>query len=145
MQSKRTQPVYHEEAVEEAFPASLFDTSEQEQQFKRDVKRTKPATPQMSLFDLQEVEPQTSSAGGLSLRYSQQVIDEALTLGANDRNSRLIICAYFEKNHTPEENAAFLKEHYGTNGAGFYLNDRQYASITAARQSEKEIKASING
>jgi N12 class adenine-specific DNA methylase/adenine-specific DNA methylase len=116
-----------EEAVEEAFPASLFDSSEQEQQFKRDVKRTKPTTPQMSLFDLQEVEPQTSSAGGLSLRYSQQVIDEALTIGANDRNSRLIICAYFQKDHTPEENAAFLKEHYGTNGAGFYLNDRQYA------------------
>ena len=90
-----------EEAVEEAFPASLFDCPEQEQQFKRDIKRTKPTTPQMSLFDLQEVEPQTSSAGGLSLRYSQQVIDEALTLGANDRNSRLIICAYFQKDHTP--------------------------------------------
>ena len=116
-----------EEAAEKAFPASLFDSPQQEQQFKRDVKRTKPTTPQMSLFDLQKVEPQTSSAGGLSLRYSQQVIDEALTLGANDKNSRLIICAYFQKDHTPEENAAFLREHYGTNGTGFYLNDRQYA------------------
>ena len=116
-----------EEAVEEAFPASLFDTPEQEQQFKRDVKRTKPTTPQMSLFDLQEITPETASTGTLSLRYSQQVIDEALTIGANDKNSRLIICAYFAKNHTPEENAAFLKEHYGTNGAGFYLNARQYA------------------
>ena len=116
-----------EEAVEEAFPASLFDTSEQEQQFKRDVKRTKPTTPQMSLFDLQEITPEMASTGTLSLRYSQQVIDEALTIGANDKNSRLIICAYFQKDHKPEENAAFLKEHYGTNGAGFYLNDRQYA------------------
>ena len=116
-----------EEAVEEAFPASLFDTPEQEQQFKRDVKRTKPTMPQMSLFDLQEITPETASTGTLSLRYSQQVIDEALTIGANDKNSRLIICAYFAKDHTPEENAAFLKEHYGTNGAGFYLNDRQYA------------------
>jgi len=116
-----------EEAVEEAFPASLFDSPEQEQQFKRDVKRTKPTTPQMSLFDLQEITPETASTGTLSLRYSQQVIDEALTIGANDKNSRLIICAYFAKDHTPEENAAFLKEHYGTNGAGFYLNDRQYA------------------
>ena len=26
-----------------------------------------------------------------------------------------------------EENARFLMRHYGTNGAGFYLNDRQYA------------------
>ena len=116
-----------EEAVEEAFPASLFDSPEQEQQFKRDVKRTKPTTPQMSLFDLQEITPETASTGTFSLRYSQQVIDEALTIGANDKNSRLIICAYFAKDHTPEENAAFLKEHYGTNGAGFYLNDRQYA------------------
>ena len=120
-----------EEAVEEAFPASLFENPVQEQQFKRDVKRTKPTAPQMSLFDLQEVSaettPDTASTGTLSLRYSQQVIDEALTLGANDRNSRLIICAYFQKDHTSEENAAFLKEHYGTNGAGFYLDGRQYA------------------
>lgn len=57
----------------------------------------------------------------------QQVIDEALCIGANDRNSRLIICAYFMKDHTPEENAAFLAKHYGTNGAGFYINDREYA------------------
>lgn len=121
-----------EEAVEEAFPASLFDSPVQEQQFKRDVKRTKQATPQMSLFDLQEVTAESVPAtlpGGksLSLRYSQQVIDEALTIGANDKNSRLIICAYFAKDHSPQENAAFLREHYGTNGAGFYLNDRQYA------------------
>lgn len=118
--------------MEEAFPASLFDSPQQEQQFKRDVKRAKPAAPQMSLFDLQEITVETASEETVqsptpSLRYSQQVIDEALTLGANDKNSRLIICAYFQKDHTPEENAVFLREHYGTNGAGFYLNDRQYA------------------
>ena len=28
----------------------------------------------------------------------QQVIDEALCIGFNDRNSRLIICAYFMEN-----------------------------------------------
>ena len=55
------------------------------------------------------------------------MIDEALTIGANDRNSRLIICAFFQKDHTPAENAAFLREHYGTNGAGFYMDGRQYA------------------
>ncbi len=57
----------------------------------------------------------------------QQVIDEALCIGANDENSRLIICAYFMRDHTPEENAVFLQKHYGTNGAGFYINDREYA------------------
>lgn len=57
----------------------------------------------------------------------QQIIDEALCIGANDQNSRLIICAYFMKDHTPEENAVFLQKHYGTNGAGFYVQGREYA------------------
>lgn len=117
-----------DEAVEEAFPASLFDSPVQEKQFKRDIKKVKQSTPQMSLFDLENVESAESTpAGTLSLRYSQQVVDEALTLGANDRNSRLVITAYFMKDHTLAENAAFLKDHYGRNGAGFYLDGKQYA------------------
>ena len=115
--------------MEEAFPASLFESPEQERQFKQDARKVKQPTPQLSLFDVQDIE--TVDAGEAhnapALRYSQQVIDEALTIGANDRNSRLIICAFFRKDHTPEENAAFLREHYGTNGAGFYLDGRQYA------------------
>ncbi|MBR3137379.1 MAG: DEAD/DEAH box helicase family protein [Clostridia bacterium] len=115
-----------EEAVEEAFPASLFDTPIQEEQFKQDAKRVRQPTPQLSLFDVQNIEGM--DAGTVpALRYSQQVIDEALTLGANDRNSHLIICAFFQKDHTPAKNAAFLREHYGINGAGFYLDGRQYA------------------
>ena len=123
------EPTYEtDEAVEEAFPASLFDSPVQEKQFKRDIKKVKQSTPQMSLFDLENVESAESTpAGTLSLRYSQQVVDEALTLGANDRNSRLVIVAYFMKDHTLAENAAFLKEHYGRNGAGFYLDGKQYA------------------
>lgn len=117
-----------DEAVEEAFPASLFDSPVQEKQFKRDIKKVKQSTPQMSLFDLENVESaERTPAGTLSLRYSQQVVDEALTLGANDRNSRLVIAAYFMKDHTLSENAAFLKDHYGRNGAGFYLDGKQYA------------------
>ena len=42
-----------------------------------------------------------------------------------DQNSRLIICAYFKKDKP--DNARFLAEHYGENGAGFYLDGRQYA------------------
>ena len=115
--------------MEEAFPASLFDTPIQEEQFKQDAKRVRQPTPQLSLFDVQDIEAvDTGEAHNApALRYSQQVIDEALTLGANDRNSRLIIFAFFQKDHTPAENAAFLREHYGTNGAGFYLDGRQYA------------------
>ena len=57
----------------------------------------------------------------------QQVIDEALCIGFNDRNSRLIICAYFMKDKPLEDNAAFLQKSYGTNGAGLFIQDREYA------------------
>lgn len=86
---------------------------------------------QMSLFDFAAFNGQEQQAEGPQLSFfphpklSQQVIDEALCLGANDRNSRLIICAYF-KNDKPD-NARFLAEHYGENGAGFYLDGRKYA------------------
>ena len=57
----------------------------------------------------------------------QQVIDEALCIGFNDQNSRLIICAYFMKDKPLEDNAAFLQKCYGTNSAGLFINDREYA------------------
>lgn len=53
-------------------------------------------------------------------KLPQQIIDEALCVGANDEHSRLIICAYFMKDKP--DNAAFLRKHYGENGAGFYLD-----------------------
>lgn len=88
---------------------------------------------QMSLFDFSsfansapsEGEPQRSVFPRPEL--SQQVIDEALCIGANDQNSRLIICAYFKKDKPLEDNARFLTEHYGENGAGFYLDNRKYS------------------
>ena len=87
---------------------------------------------QMSLFDFagfdapaQDDAPQMTFFSQPEL--SQQVIDEALCIGANDRNSRLIICAYFMKDKPLEANAAFLQKHYGTNGAGFYIQNREYA------------------
>ena len=88
---------------------------------------------QMSLFDFSsfansapsEGEPQRSLFPRPEL--SQQVIDEALCIGANDQNSRLIICAYFKKDKPVEDNIRFLTEHYGENGAGFYLDNRKYS------------------
>ena len=87
---------------------------------------------QLSLFDFadfvvpEQVIPAEPMSYG-SLRFPQQVIDEALCIGANDKNSRLIICAYFMKDKSLADNAHFLMEHYGENGAGFYLGGRQYA------------------
>ena len=87
---------------------------------------------QLSLFDFADFNaPAQEESEQLSFmphsQLPQQIIDEALCIGANDKNSRLIICAYFMKDHTPEENAAFLAKHYGTNGAGFYINERKYS------------------
>ena len=61
------------------------------------------------------------------LRYPQEIIDAALTIGANDRSSRKYITAYFMKDKSDTENAIFLRDHYKTNGAGFYVRDQQYA------------------
>lgn len=57
----------------------------------------------------------------------QQVIDEAMCIGFNNPNSRLIICAYFMKDRSLEDNAAFLQRRYGTNGAGLYIQGQEYA------------------
>ena len=62
-----------------------------------------------------------------SPELSQRVIDEALCIGANEQNSRLIICAYLKKDKPLEDNTRFLEEHYGENGAGFYLDSQKYA------------------
>lgn len=86
---------------------------------------------QMSLFDFAAFNQPAQAEGTAQPSIfphpalPQQVIDEALCIGANDQNSRLIICAYFKKDKT--DNARFLAEHYGENGAGFYLDGRQYA------------------
>ncbi len=73
-----------------------------------------------SIFDM-------PSVFSYSREVSQEVIDEALRLGANDKNTRQIICYHFMNNKPDDVNVAFLKEHYKENGAGFYVNDRKYA------------------
>ena len=59
------------------------------------------------------------------LQLPQQVIDEALCMGFNDRDSRKIICAYFMKDKP--DNASFLQKSYGTNGAGLTIQGQEYA------------------
>lgn len=56
---------------------------------------------------------------------SQQIIDEALCIGANDANSTLDIAMFFRRDRGTEYNTEFLKKHYKTNGAGFYFNNEQ--------------------
>ena len=79
---------------------------------------------QMSFVDLPD--PEDSQQTFFSQpTLPQQIIDEALCVGANNRDSRKIICAWFMKDKGVEANAAFLRRHYGTNGAGFYFDGQK--------------------
>ena len=86
---------------------------------------------QMSLFDFAAFQQPARTEGAAQPSIfphpalPQQVIDEALCIGSNRKHSRLIICAYFKKDKP--DNARFLAEHYGENGAGFYLNGKKYS------------------
>ncbi len=84
---------------------------------------------QMSLFDFAADLPPYEPSEQITLfptpKLSQQIIDESLCIGSNEEHSRMIICAYFIKDKSLEENAAFLRKHYGTNGAGFYFDNRK--------------------
>lgn len=86
---------------------------------------------QMSLFEFAAFQQPARTEGAAQPSVfphpalPQQVIDEALCIGSNHKHSRLIICAYFKKDKP--DNARFLAEHYGENGAGFYLNGKKYA------------------
>jgi len=78
---------------------------------------------QLTLFDMPAFDqPEDTPVAPLFShpKLPQQIMDEALCVGANDEHSRLIICAYFMKDKP--DNAAFLQRHYGENGAGFYFD-----------------------
>ncbi|MBQ8963029.1 MAG: hypothetical protein IJ089_04425, partial [Clostridia bacterium] len=57
----------------------------------------------------------------------QEVIDQTLALGGNEKNSRYRIVAHFKKDFPAEENRAFLIREYKTGGRGFMLDGKQYA------------------
>lgn len=64
--------------------------------------------------------PQTSLFTDFGI--SQQIIDESLCCGFNDKNSRVQIAMHFRRDRGAEYNARMLKFLYGTNGAGFVFN-----------------------
>lgn len=64
--------------------------------------------------------PQTSLFTDFGI--SQQIIDEALCCGFNDKNSRVQIAMHFRRDRGVEYNTRMLKFLYDTNGAGFVFN-----------------------
>lgn len=91
------------------------------------AKEQEPA--QISLFDAVSKIPEEQILGEnaqvslfTDFGVSQQIIDEALCIGANDKNSTVEIAMIFRRDRGTEYNAEFLKNHYKTNGAGFLFN-----------------------
>lgn len=86
---------------------------------------------QFSIFDFNEGLPEVQEIENIqtslfpAFEVSQQLIDEALCVGTNNKDSILSIIAYMMKNKSVKENADFLKNLYGTDGTGFYFQDEQ--------------------
>ncbi len=110
--------------------ATVDRNYEQPQTFRR---RSSPQTvsSQLSLFDIlddstiqydmqKEAERLNNIRPASSI--SQQIIDEVLTSGGNEKDSILKICIEFSKNKPLESNAEFLKNEYGYGGKGFILD-----------------------
>ncbi len=88
-------------------------------------KEKKAAPAQISLFDTADIPEEQNFTETEQVSFftdlgvSQQIIDEALCIGANDQNSTLDIAMFLRRDRGTAYNAAFLKRHYGTNGTGF--------------------------
>ena len=91
---------------------------------------------QLSLFDLIPTEEQqretvqraAQEIFGAALSMPQQVIDEVLCDGTNDRNSVIEICIEFSKGKSVENKAEFLKNLYKTDGKGFIFDGRKVST-----------------
>ena len=84
---------------------------------------SQPARSPMPSAEAQQLSMFSSPAFALS----QEVIDQALALGGNAKNSRYHIVAHFKKDFPLEENVACLTREYRTGGRGFVLDGQQYS------------------
>lgn len=85
---------------------------------------------QLSIFDMvlpteeeqKEYIKKAEQAKGSAFSMPQQIIDEVLTTGGNDKDSVIKICIQYSKNKSSAENIDFLKDEYGTGGKGFIFD-----------------------
>ncbi len=107
------------------------DTADEQSQTFSGRNRVSGNSTQLSLFDLllpTEEEQQNiireaeRLTFGSAFSMPQQIIDEVLTSGANNKDSILNICTEYSKDKSSAENIAFLKNEYGTGGKGFIFD-----------------------
>jgi len=86
---------------------------------------------QLALFPTEEKQieaiNQAEAIKTSAFSISQQIIDEVLTSGGNEENSTHRIAFYFKKDHSLVDNAAFLKQEYGSGGKGFIFDGNHVA------------------
>ena len=80
-----------------------------------------------SIFTPSQPAQQISMFSTPMFSLPQEVVDQALALGGNEKNSRYRVVAHFKKDFPAEENRAFLIREYKSGGRGFVLDDKQYA------------------
>lgn len=76
---------------------------------------------QISFID--KAEAQTSA-----LSISQQVIDEVLSSGGNEKRSTLRICAKYMRDKDTDDNIAFLQREYKRGGKGFIIDGQRVSA-----------------
>ena len=89
---------------------------------------------QLSLFDIalpseeeqKKIIEQAEQARS-AFSMPQQIIDEVLVSGSNERDSILDICVQYSKNKSQGNNIEFLKNHYKTGGKGFIFDGQKVA------------------
>ncbi len=85
---------------------------------------------QLSIFDMvlpteaeqKEYIMKAEQARSSAFFMPQQIIDEVLTTGGNDKDSVIKICVQYSKNKSSAENIEFLKDEYGIGGKGFIFD-----------------------
>lgn len=78
---------------------------------------------QLSLFptEAEQIQMIAESQKPFAFSIPQSDIDSILRTGGNRNNSHLNIVAHYQKDKSPEENAAFLWQEYGEGGKGFTI------------------------
>ena len=124
-----------ERGTESERPDDVDGTDEQPTPFSG-RNRTAGGSLQLSLFDLIPTEEQQKEIVqraaheifGAAFSMPQQVIDEVLCDGTNDKESIIEICIEFSKDKAVESKAEFLKNLYKTDGKGFIFDGRKVSA-----------------
>lgn len=124
-----------ERGTESERPDDVDRTDEQSTPFSG-RNRTAGGSLQLSLFDLIPTEEQqrenvqraAHEIFGAAFSMPQQIIDEVLCDGTNDKDSVIEICIEFSKDKSIENKAEFLKNLYKTDGKGFIFDGRKMSA-----------------